>query len=370
MESLTVQPISKASAQQRSGRAGREAPGFCYRLYTQAAYEGLSEETEPEIMRCNLASVVLMLKASGVDDVLGFDYMDKPSRTSIVRALEQLYALGALNDEGGLSELGQQMAELPLDPVYSKVLLQSVKYKCTKEVLTVIAMLSVDLIFFSPNDKREQAGQAKKRFMNYDGDHLTLLNVFSSFQTVHGDAAWCAENFISARSLKQVQDIRKQLVSFTSRQGIDTTVSCGTDNLEAVLKCFLSGCFQNVAMRTPDGSYKTLVGNQAVYIHPSSVLFLKKPDAVVYNELVTLTRVCSTHVSSFTHLFLLGIDAHDQAVHAEYLDHTTPMAVRRGAAILRKGRGSHHRLSEAHRSSRTNLIPVHTLFTPPPHIHV
>ncbi|KAJ3170754.1 putative ATP-dependent RNA helicase dhr2 [Geranomyces variabilis] len=307
MESLTVQPISKASAQQRAGRAGREAAGFCYRLYPEPAYRSLRDETEPEIMRCNLAAVVLMLKASGVEDAVGFDYMDKPARTSIVRALEQLYALGALSDDGTLSPLGQKMAELPLDPVYSKVLLQSVTYKCTKEVLTIIAMLSVDLIFYSPPDKREQAGAAKKRFMNYDGDHLTLLNVYQSYQTVAGDPSWCADNFVSARSLKQVADIRKQLVAFTARQGIDANVSCGTDNYEAVLKCFLSGCFQNVAMRTPDGSYKTLVGNQAVYIHPSSVLFLKKPDAVVYNELMHTSKQYMRNISIIYPPWLLDV---------------------------------------------------------------
>lgn len=290
METLAVQPISRASARQRSGRAGREAPGFCYRLYTERAYDALDEDTEPEIMRCSLASVVLLLKASGVHDVLGFDYVDKPSRTSIVRALEQLYALGALKDDGSLSLCGHQMAQLPLDPIYAKVVLQSSAFKCTREVLSIIAMLSVDTVFYSPPNKRDQAGQAKKRFTNYDGDHVTLYNVMKSFQSVHGDSQWCNEHFISSRSLKQALEIRKQLVDFAERMGIDTTVSCGAD-FDPVLKCFLSGCFQNVAMQTPDGLYRAVMSNQIVYIHPSSVLFLRKPQAVVYNELVTYSTL-------------------------------------------------------------------------------
>ncbi|KAJ3020069.1 hypothetical protein HKX48_001375 [Thoreauomyces humboldtii] len=307
METLAVQPISKASARQRSGRAGREAPGFCYRLYTNSAYAALIEETEPEIMRCNLASVVLMLKAAGVEDVIGFDYMDKPSRTSIIRALEQLYALGALADDGTISDLGRRMAELPLDPIYAKVLLQSVSYKCTTEILSILSMLSVDVIFFSPNDKREQAGLAKKRFLNHDGDHLTLLNVFTSYRSVNGDPAWCAENFISPRSLRQVTDIRKQLAGFATRMGIDPTVTCGTDDLDQAIKCVLSGCFQNVAMREPDGSYKTVVGHQAVFVHPSSVLFQKKPDAVVYNELMRTTKQYMRNISIIQPAWLVDV---------------------------------------------------------------
>ncbi|TPX69443.1 hypothetical protein SpCBS45565_g02466 [Spizellomyces sp. 'palustris'] len=304
MESLVVQPISKASARQRSGRAGREAPGFCYRLYSEAAFDSLPEDSEPEIMRCNLASVVLLLKASGVDDVVGFDYMDRPSRDSIIRALEQLYALGALNDDGGLSSLGRQMAELPLDPVFSKILIQSKVFKCTKEVISIIAMLSVDLVFYTPNDKREQAGLARKRFMNYDGDHITLYNVLKGYQSVHGDAGWCTENFISGRSLKQALDIRKQLVTFAERMGIDTSVSCGTD-FDPILKCFLTGCFQNVALRTPTGEYKTMIGNQTVFVHPSSVLFGKKPVAVLYNELMRTTRQYMRNISVIQPQWLL-----------------------------------------------------------------
>ncbi|KND02764.1 ATP-dependent helicase HrpA [Spizellomyces punctatus DAOM BR117] len=304
MESLVVQPISKASARQRSGRAGREAPGFCYRLYSEEAFDSLPEDSEPEIMRCNLASVILLLKASGVDDVVGFDYMDRPSRDSIIRALEQLYALGALNDDGRLSSLGRQMAELPLDPVYSKILIQSKAFKCTKEVISIIAMLSVDLVFYTPNDKREQAGQARKRFMNYDGDHITLYNVLKGYQSVHGDAGWCTENFISGRSLKQALDIRKQLVTFAERMGIDTSVSCGTD-FDPILKCFLTGCFQNVALRTPTGEYKTMIGNQTVFIHPSSVLFGKKPVAVLYNELMHTTRQYMRNISVIQPQWLL-----------------------------------------------------------------
>ncbi|KAG1220422.1 hypothetical protein G6F35_006721 [Rhizopus arrhizus] len=181
VESLLLHPISKSSAWQRTGRAGREAAGICYRLYTEQTFRELEDDTVPEIRRCNLAAAVLALKATGIDNVLEFDYMDRPSRASLIRALEELYALGAINDQGQLSDAGKQMAEFPLDPMYSKVLIQSKEYECTSEAIAIISLLSVDSIFFTPSDKREQAAEARKKFLHSDGDHLTLLNVLKSY---------------------------------------------------------------------------------------------------------------------------------------------------------------------------------------------
>nr|KAJ3423303.1 Splicing factor 3B subunit 3 [Polyrhizophydium stewartii] len=300
IESLSIQPISKASAGQRAGRAGRESAGVCFRLYTEQAFKGLRDETEPEIMRCNLAMVLLLLKASGIDDIANFDFMDKPSRASLVGALETLYALGALANDGSLTELGRKMAMFPLEPTFARVLIQSKQFKCTKEVITIVAMLSVDPVFFSPHDKREEAMAAKKKFMNYDGDHITLLNTARGYATAKGDATWCNENFINSRSMRQImepkQDIRKQLCQFCDQQDIPSDVSCGTD-YEAVLRCFLSGFFRNVAIRQHDGSFRTLVSRQTVHIHPSSVLFGSKASAVMFSEWVHTTRQYLRNVS-------------------------------------------------------------------------
>jgi pre-mRNA-splicing factor ATP-dependent RNA helicase DHX16 len=135
MESLIVTPISKASAEQRSGRAGRTAPGKCFRLYTAWAYHHeLDETTIPEIQRTNLGNVVLLLKSLGINDLIHFDFMDPPPAETLIRALEELYALGALNDRGELTKLGRRMAEFPLDPMLSKMILASEKYECSEEV--------------------------------------------------------------------------------------------------------------------------------------------------------------------------------------------------------------------------------------------
>jgi pre-mRNA-splicing factor ATP-dependent RNA helicase DHX15/PRP43 len=124
IESLLVSPISRASAKQRAGRAGRTRPGKCYRLYTKKSFEcDLIENTHPEIMRSNLSSVVLSLKKLGIDDIVHFDYMDPPAPETLMRALEQLNYLGALDDDGDLTPLGASMSDFPLDPLHSKIIL-------------------------------------------------------------------------------------------------------------------------------------------------------------------------------------------------------------------------------------------------------
>ncbi|ONL97413.1 putative pre-mRNA-splicing factor ATP-dependent RNA helicase DEAH3 [Zea mays] len=143
VESLLVSPISKASAHQRAGRAGRTQPGKCFRLYTEKSFnEDLQPQTYPEILRSNLANTVLTLKKLGIDDLVHFDFMDPPAPETLMRALEVLNYLGALDDEGNLTQLGEMMSEFPLDPQMSKMLVISPKYNCSNEILSVSAMLS------------------------------------------------------------------------------------------------------------------------------------------------------------------------------------------------------------------------------------
>ncbi|KAJ3414817.1 putative ATP-dependent RNA helicase dhr2, partial [Chytridiales sp. JEL 0842] len=238
LESLAAIPISKASARQRTGRAGREAPGCCYRLYTSEGFDSLDENTEPEILRCNLANVLLTLKASGVDDIINFEFIDRPPRDAIIRALEHLYALKALGNDGSLTEEGKKMAQFPIDPSLAKVLLYSKTLKCTAEVISIISLLSVENVFFSPHDKREQAAEAKKKFVNYDGDHITLLNVMRGYEAVNGDVEWCNQNFINHRAMRNAVDIRKQLASFCEGMDISPTVSVGNE-VEPILQSFV-----------------------------------------------------------------------------------------------------------------------------------
>ena len=154
IESLLVSPISRASAKQRAGRAGRTRPGKCYRLFTEHSFnKDLQENSYPEIQRSNLASVVLNLKKLGIDDIVHFDYMDPPAPETLMRALEQLNYIGALNDEGDLTPTGRIMCELPVDPLHAKILLAaSQTYNCVNEALSIVASLNVPNIFLRPKD--------------------------------------------------------------------------------------------------------------------------------------------------------------------------------------------------------------------------
>ncbi|CAN6468005.1 unnamed protein product [Victoria cruziana] len=191
VESLLVSPISKASAHQRAGRAGRTQPGKCFRLYTEKSFQDdLQPQTYPEILRSNLANVVLTLKKLGIDDLVHFDFMDPPAPETLMRALELLNYLGALDDEGNLTRLGEIMSEFPLDPQMSKMLVVSPEFNCSNEILSVSAMLSVPNCFIRPRDAQKAADEAKARFGHIDGDHLTLLNVYHAYK--QNSKSYCA----------------------------------------------------------------------------------------------------------------------------------------------------------------------------------
>lgn len=285
MESLIVTPVSQASAQQRAGRAGRTAPGKCYRLFTKwAFYHELEENTIPEIQRTNLGSVVLMLKSLGIDDLLHFDFMDPPPAETLIRALEQLYALGALNDRGQLTKLGRRMAEFPLDPQLSKMLIASEQYGCSEEILTICAMLSVNnAIFYKPKDKATHADHAMRNFFQPFGDHLTLLNVYKQWEEADYSQAWCYENFIQHKSMVRAHDVRDQLVGLCER--VEIPLQSNPDG-EDIRKAVTAGFFYHTARLGKGGMYRTTKHNQSVQIHPGSCLFKDPPKWVIYHELV------------------------------------------------------------------------------------
>ncbi|KAM4834826.1 pre-mRNA-splicing factor ATP-dependent RNA helicase DHX16 isoform 2-T2 [Thomomys bottae] len=230
MESLTVTPCSKASANQRAGRAGRVAAGKCFRLYTAWAYQHeLEETTVPEIQRTSLGNVVLLLKSLGIHDLVHFDFLDPPPYETLLLALEQLYALGALNHLGELTTTGRKMAELPVDPMLSKMILASEKYSCSEEILTVAAMLSVNnSIFYRPKDKVVHADNARVNFFLPGGDHLVLLNVYTQWAESGYSSQWCYENFVQFRSMRRARDVREQLEGLLERVEVGLS-SCQGD---------------------------------------------------------------------------------------------------------------------------------------------
>lgn len=292
MDSLIVSPISQAQANQRAGRAGRTGPGKCFRLYTEATYQSeMLPTTIPDIQRQNVATTILMLKAMGINDLLNFDFMDPPPVNATLTALEELYALGALDEEGLLTSLGRKMTNFPMDPPLAKVVLAAVELGCSDEILSIVAMLDGTNVFYRPKEKQAQADQKKAKFHDAHGDHLTLLNVYHMWKQNGYANAWCFENFIQPRSMRQAKSIRDQLVNIMDRYH-HPIISCGQET-QKVRRALCAGFFRNTARRDTSagaGSYQTLVENTAVYLHPSSALYGKSTEWVVYHELVLTTR--------------------------------------------------------------------------------
>ncbi|KAM3580476.1 hypothetical protein VKS41_007139 [Umbelopsis sp. WA50703] len=293
MESLVVTPASRASATQRAGRAGRTGPGKCFRLFTQwAFYNEMEENTVPEIQRINLGNVVLLLKSLGINNLFQFDFLDPPPSETMIRSLEQLYALGGLNARGELTKLGRRMAELPMDPMLSKTILASEKYECSEEVVSICAMLSEQSsLLYRPKEKKVQADTAHKNLIRPGGDHLTLLNIWDQWVETEYSMQWCFENFLQHRTLGRVRDVRDQLVGLMDRVELKLTSNPNPADTVPIRKAITAGYFYNGARLNKSGdSYRTIKQNQTVHIHPSSSLLEKKPRWLIYYELVLTSK--------------------------------------------------------------------------------
>jgi pre-mRNA-splicing factor ATP-dependent RNA helicase DHX16 len=314
MESLVVTPVSQAAANQRAGRAGRTQPGKCFRLFTAWSFQHeLDANTVPEILRTNLGNVVLMLKSLGINDLLHFDFMDRPPADALIRALEQLYALGALNDLGELTKLGRRMAEFPLEPMLSKAVIASEKYECVSEVLSTVSMLSLGAsVFYRPKEKAVHADTARLNFARGGGgDHISLLRCYSDWASTDYSTSWCFENFVQVRSIRRARDIREQLEGLCERVEIDHMVS-KPDDLDAILKAITAGFFYNVAKLGRTGDYQTVKQHKTVYIHPSSVLAKEEtpPPWLVFFELAFTTKEFMRQVAPINPEWLVEIAPH------------------------------------------------------------
>ncbi|KAJ9156270.1 HrpA-like helicase [Pleurostoma richardsiae] len=295
MSNLVAVPCSRASANQRAGRAGRVGPGKCFRLYTKYSYMNeMDESPTPEIQRTNLNGVVLQLKSLGIDKLLDFDFMDPPPTEALIGALDQLYALQALNHKGELTKLGRQMAEFPTDPMLAKAVIASDREGCVEEVLSIVSMLGeASALFFRPKDKKIHADSARRRFtIKEGGDHVTYLNIWNQWVDADFSPIWAKENFLQQRSLTRARDVRDQLVKLCDRVEVSMS-SCGQNNLRPIQRAIAAGFFPNAARidRRGDG-YRTMKNNTSVWIHPSSVVkeVDPPPKTVIFHELVQTTK--------------------------------------------------------------------------------
>ncbi|XP_060582526.1 probable ATP-dependent RNA helicase DHX35 [Ruditapes philippinarum] len=226
IESLVIVPVSQASANQRAGRAGRVRAGKAYRLFTEADYDKLPEATVPEMQRSDLAPVILQLKALGIANVLRFHFLSAPPAQNMVRGLELLYALGALDDNGNLtSPLGLRMAEFPLTPMFSKMLLVSGEFGCSEEAVIIAAMSQIQNVFVSPSGQKHTANRIRRKFSVEEGDHVSLVNVYRAFIKYDKSAKWCHENLLNFKGLVRATEIREQLLRMIKRFNIPV-ISC------------------------------------------------------------------------------------------------------------------------------------------------
>ncbi|POS84561.1 P-loop containing nucleoside triphosphate hydrolase, partial [Erysiphe pulchra] len=313
VESLLVSPISKASAQQRAGRAGRTRPGKCFRLYTEAAFkEELIEQTYPEILRSNLANTVLELKKLGVDDLVHFDLMDPPAPETLMRALEELNYLACLDDDGELTTMGKLASEFPLDPALAVMLISSPEFYCSSEILSLTALLSVPQIFVRPANARKRADEMKSLFTHPDGDHLTLLNVYHAFKGADAQAnprEWCHKHYLSLRALQSADNVRQQLKRTMEKSGLELMSTDFSDKYYFIniRRALVSGFFMQVAKKDSTGKYyKTVKDDQDVLLHPSTELGVDS-EWVVYNEFVLTTKNYVRTVTAVKPEWLLDI---------------------------------------------------------------
>lgn len=310
LESLVVTPISKASASQRAGRAGRNRPGKCFRLYTEEDFEKLPPSTVPEMQRSNLAPVILQLKALGIDNVLRFSFLSPPPAQTMVQALELLYALGGVDSYGRLTQpLGLRMAEFPLSPMFAKMLLESGGCGCSKEITTIAAMMQIQNILQLPANQKKAAAREHRKFAVVEGDHLTMLNIYEAFLKHQKSSQWCHQHFLNYKGLLRATTIREQLRRLLTKFKVPWTSSEGDPDV--ILRCIVLGFFANAARIHHSGSYRTLRDDRELHIHPNSVLYGEKPPKwVIFNEVVQTSKYYMRDVTAVESSWLVELAPH------------------------------------------------------------
>lgn len=294
MESLLVSPISQASANQRKGRAGRTRPGKCFRLYTEASFSNdLQQQSYPEILRSKMETVVLTLLKLGIEDLVHFDFMDPPAPETMMRALEQLNYLGALDDEGNMTQFGVQLSEIPVEPQMAKMLLSSAQCNCTDEILSIVSLLSAGAsIFMRPKEAAKLADECKNQFAHPDGDHITMLHAYLAYLESGKSREFCYENFLNFRSLQSTDNVRNQLQRQLIKYGLKfNTINDmnSSDYYVNIRKCIASGLFMQVAHLQRQGHYLTCKDQQVVALHPSTVI-QTKPQWVCFQDFVLTAK--------------------------------------------------------------------------------
>ena len=336
IDTLKITSISKNSALQRAGRTGRESAGNCYRLYSQKEYNNFSENTEPEIKRVNLRNISLQLFSIGYNDFNNIDFIDKPPMENFNNAYEDLISLGALenDDNHKITEFGKKMSILPMDPIYSVILINSLNNEYSEvfeDIVSIISVLQTDNIFYSPSSKKEKIKKIRTKYIDSTSDHITLRNIFRAYKNAENKEEFCKENYLNDKALAKSMEVFKQLIGYLKKMKIneykndeekeisdkinqidkylDNLKNIGIDNNEnrnkLILNCLLTGYFKNIAKYSNENFFNTIRGNQLCKVHPTSVL-IKKPklgkqfEYLIFNEIIITSKKylkCCTLIS-------------------------------------------------------------------------
>lgn len=296
--SLNETAISKASCNQRKGRAGRTQPGICYRLYSRKDYDTRPMYTTEEIYRTDLSEVVLRMAELGITDFQNFDFISPPGKEGIIGAVDTLNMLQALDSDNTLSSIGKLMVEFPLEPRISRIIIEAImKYpNVLEEALIAAAFLSANSPFLLPQGEEMEARKAHHNFRDMQGDFVSYLHIFKGYTSSPDKEKFCKKNYLDDRVMAEIENINVQLKDIVSKMNIPII---GGGNKGDYLCCIASGMIQFVCIRTGKNTYRSLTADK-ICIHPGSVLFRQDPLFIVAGEIVRTSRMYAMSVSPLT----------------------------------------------------------------------
>jgi ATP-dependent RNA helicase HrpA len=314
LQRLPIEKISQASANQRAGRCGRLGPGICIRLFSQEDYESRPLYTEPEILRTNLAAVILQMKTLGLGDIDRFPFVEPPDQRMIRDGLQLLHELNAIDEQRKLTTIGRTMARLPLDPRLSRMLVAAEQELCLAEVSIIVAALSVQDPRERPMERAQAADQAHAQFKAERSDFLSFLNLWQAFQEQQKQLsnsklrAWGRERFLSYLRIREWQDIHRQITQITKGE-LDKRPNQIPAQYDQIHRALLTGLLSNIGFKQEQSDYLG-ARNLKFYIHPGSGLFKAKPKWIVAAEQVETTRVYGRHVAAIEPAWVERAAAH------------------------------------------------------------
>ncbi|EIV0334069.1 ATP-dependent RNA helicase HrpA [Vibrio cholerae] len=300
VQRLPIEPISQASANQRKGRCGRTEEGICIRLYSEEDFLSRPEFTDPEILRTNLASVILQMTALGLGDIEAFPFVEAPDKRNIQDGVRLLEELGAINDQikdpkKRLTESGKQLARLPIDPRLARMVLEASKLGCLKEVMIIASALSIQDPRERPSDKQQASDEKHRRFNHEDSDFLTLVNLWhyigqqQKALTSNQFRRQCKLDYLNYLRVREWQDVYTQLHQSTREMGFKLNDEPGS--YHAVHSAILVGLLSHIGMKDQEKSEYHGARNARFNIFPASGLFKKQPKWVMSAELVETSKL-------------------------------------------------------------------------------